>query len=186
MPLSSSSLTRRRALLTFGAALATTTVSAIDTREAAPKFKAKTLDGESLNNDSVRGKVVLLEFWATWCPYCRRDEPALQELVEDYEGNGLLLVGVDVAESRKTVKRYLESHPHAGKTVMMEDTNLAAAFAAKAFPYYVLIDREGYVVGEQRGSGGAASLRKLLKRAGLDSSRDDDGADELQASPRRN
>jgi len=177
-------VSRRNALLTLSLAWAGRRASAIDSREAAPKFRAKTLDGESLNNQSVRGKVLLIEFWATWCPYCRRDEPALDEIVEDFGGRGLLLVGVDVGESRKTVQRYLGGRPRAGKVVVMEDTNLAAAFAAKSFPYYVVIDREGYIAGEQRGSGGPGALRKLLKRAGLDSSTEDDGG-ELQSSPRR-
>lgn len=178
-------VSRRNALLTLGLACAARTASAIDTRKAAPKFRAKTLEGESLNNDSVHGKVLLIEFWATWCPYCKRDESALQEIVDDFEGKGLVLVGVNVGESKKTIKKYLETSHRAGKEVYMEDTNLAAVFAAKAFPHYVLIDRDGYLAGEQRGSGGVSSLRHLLKRAGLDSAKDSESPDELQSSPRK-
>ena len=51
---------------------------ALDHADPAPRFRAKTMDGEIITNDSIRGKMVLLQFWATWCPYCKRDMPALE------------------------------------------------------------------------------------------------------------
>jgi hypothetical protein len=69
--------------------------------------------------------------------------------------------------------------------VLMEDTNLAAMFAAKSFPLYELMDREGRMVAEQKGAGGEAALRRMLRRAGLVSAGNDDEPLELRASPRR-
>lgn len=69
----------------------------------------------------------------------------------------------------------------------MEDTNLAAMFAAKSFPKYVLIDRKERVVGEQNGAGGEAALRRLLLESGLGPGHGDDASVQfqLQSSPRR-
>jgi len=142
---------------------------AIDTREPAPKFKAKSIDGELFTNESTTGKVVLIQFWATWCPYCKRDQPAVDAMVEEFANQGLIVLAVDVGESRKKVKQYLEKAPRSCKIVLTEDTNLAAWYAAKTYPYYVAIDARGKVAGEVKGAGGESSLRRLLHKAGLDS-----------------
>lgn len=83
------------------------------------------------------------------------------------------------------MKAFLERNPRTVNVVMMEDTNLAAMFAAKSFPQYELIDRQGRVVAEQKGAGGEASLRSLLRKAGLGSDGDDETLVELRSSPRR-
>jgi thiol-disulfide isomerase/thioredoxin len=153
--------------------------------EPAPRFSAKTMAGETFNNSTLMGKVVLVEFWTTWCPYCKRDAEPLDDLAEEFGKDGLVLLAVDVGESKKTVKAFLEQNPRRAKVVLMEDTNLAAMFAAKRFPKYALIDREGKVAGEQNGSGGDASLRRLLRKAGLGGEGTDDAPIELRSSPRR-
>lgn len=140
-----------------------------DGSERAPRFRAKTLDGETFTNESVKGKVVLLQFWTTWCKFCRREQPVVDDINKEFAPKGLVLLAVDVGESRKTVKKYLQENPRAVKVVLTEDTNLAAMFAATAFPIYVVIDREGNIAGMQRGAGGERALRQLLSRAGLES-----------------
>jgi len=159
-------MTRRSLIcgvLTSSAALA------IDLHPPAGKFKAKTLDGETFDNQSVAGKVVLIQFWATWCQYCRSDESSVETIVREFSSKGLIVLAVDVGESKKKVKQYLEKSPRSCKIVLTEDTNLAAWYAAKTYPYYVLIDREGKLAGEQKGAGGQTSLRRLLHKSGLDS-----------------
>jgi thiol-disulfide isomerase/thioredoxin len=140
-----------------------------EAQEPAPRFSAKTLAGEKFTNDSVKGKVVLVQFWTTWCPYCRRDQSAVDAIDREFAGKGLVALAVNVGESRKTVTTYLEQNPRSCRIVLTEDTNLAAVFGATSFPVYVLIDREGNIAGTQRGAGGEAALRRLLSRAGLES-----------------
>ncbi len=73
-------LSRRKALAAISSGLSIPAiVLALDHSEPAPRFRAKTMDGEIITNDSMRGKVVLLQFWATWCPYCKRDMPRSKE-----------------------------------------------------------------------------------------------------------
>ncbi len=169
-------ISRRKAIAITGYSLAIAPLlRAGDTPEAAPRFNAKTL----------AGKVVLIEFWTTWCPYCRNDAGTLDDLAVEFQKDGLIVLAVDVAESKKKVTAYLSANPRKAKIVLMTDTNLAAMFAATSFPYYVLINREGGVAAEQRGSGGELSLRQLSRRAGLESEGIDDAPVELRASPRR-
>ena len=138
-----------------------------DTLEHAPNFWAKTVGGEKYTNENIKGKVVLLQFWTTWCPNCRRDEPAVESLNEEFKDKGLVVLSVDVGEAKKKVMKYLADSPRSCKMVLMDDTNLAAMFAARAFPVYVLIDREGNIAGRQNGAGGEESLRRLLAKAGI-------------------
>jgi thiol-disulfide isomerase/thioredoxin len=142
---------------------------AIGSREPAPNFHAKTLDGEVFTNESLKGKVVLLQFWTTWCPYCKQEQDAVEALVHHFAGRGLVVLAVNVGESKKKVKQYLADAPRTRKIVLTDDTNLATMFAAKSYPIYVLIDRDGNIAGRQDGAAGEAALRELLARAGLES-----------------
>ena len=138
-----------------------------DSPESAPHFHAKTIDGELFNNDSVKGKVVLLDFWTTWCPYCRQEEAMVDEIAHEYARNGLIVLAVNVGEPKKKVKKYLQDNPRGCKVVMTEDTNLAAMYQATVYPIYVVIDRDGNIAGTQRGAAGERGLRNLLRRAGI-------------------
>jgi thiol-disulfide isomerase/thioredoxin len=136
--------------------------------EPAPRFHAKSLDGENFSNDSMKGKVVLLQFWATWCKYCRGEQSVVDELTREFADRGLVVLAVDFMEPKKVVKKYLEQMPRACKVILTEDTNLAALYPSRSFPLYVVIDRDGNIAGTQKGAGGAVSLRRLLRRAGLE------------------
>src|SRR5450631_145347 len=160
-------------LLTFSGALAGPAFAGPqareDDREPAPRFHAKTLAGEQFTNDSTKGKVILFEFWTTWCPYCKSEEGLVNDLATEFAGKGLVVIAVDVAESKKVVQQYLKDHPRKCHIVMTGDTNLAAMYAANRYPIYVVVDREGKIVDTQHGAGGERPLRRLLARAGLES-----------------
>lgn len=139
-----------------------------DQPEPAPHFRAKTLTGETFNNDSVKGKVVLFEFWTTWCPYCKREQALVDQVNQQYADQGLVVLAVDVGEGKKKVMKYLAENPRSCRIVLTEDTNLAAMYAATSYPIYVVVDRDGNIAGEQRGAAGERGLRNLLRRAGIE------------------
>ena len=143
-------------------------------KEPAPRFSATTTVGEKFTNDSIKGQVVLLEFWTTWCGFCADEAGFVDKIGKELAPKGLILLAIDVGESKKTVKKYLEQHPRGCKIVLMEDTNLAAMYAATVYPIYVVIDRDGYIVGTQRGAGGEEALRRLIARAGIASEDESD------------
>lgn len=133
----------------------------------APRFRAKSMDGASFDNASLTGKVVLIQFWATWCGVCRKDQPDVDELVTQHTDAGLVVLAVNLGEGKRKVQQYLEDSPRKGHIVLMPDTNLAAAFRADALPYYVAINRAGKLAKEQKGSTGLSGLESLLTAAGL-------------------
>jgi len=167
-----------RGSLVFAALLSVVCASANSTKEKepAPRFSATTTTGEKFNNASIKGKVVLLEFWTTWCGFCAEEAAFVDKIGKEFSDKGLILLAINVGESKKTVRKYLEQHPRNCKIVMMEDTNLAAMYQATVYPIYVVIDRDGKIVDTQRGAGGEDALRQLLTRAGLQSPDSDDSA----------
>jgi thiol-disulfide isomerase/thioredoxin len=162
------SFVRRRVALLATILAFCGTLRAIDSRASAPRFVAKTMDGEKFTNDVLKGKVVLLQFWTTWCSNCRHDQEAVEAVVQEFASQSLVVLAVDVGESKKKVKQYLEASPRSCKIVLTEDTNLAAVFAAKSYPLYVLLDRDGKITGTQNGAAGEDALFRLLSKAGLE------------------
>jgi thiol-disulfide isomerase/thioredoxin len=157
----------RRCLIALTVFTTILAVAGSDDGEPAPRFHAKTLTGESYSNQSIKGKVVLLEFWTTWCPYCKNEEALVDGLDHEFADKGLLVLAIDVAESKKKVKQYLQQNPRSCRIVLTEDTNLAAMYQATTYPIYVVIDRDGNIAAEQRGAAGERALRGLLRRAGV-------------------
>jgi cytochrome c biogenesis protein CcmG/thiol:disulfide interchange protein DsbE len=140
-----------------------------ETGQPAPRFHAKTTAGDQFNNASVKGKVVLFEFWTTWCKYCEAEASMVDDVAKEFADKGLIVLAVDVLEPDQKVRKYLAEHPRSVPVVLTKDTNLAAMYNAQSYPIYVVIDRDGNIAAEQRGAAGDAALRGLLKRAGLES-----------------
>jgi thiol-disulfide isomerase/thioredoxin len=152
----------------LAAVLAAVMPAAGDDGDPAPRFSARTLDGERYTNQSLAGHPVLIQFWATWCPRCRSDQPAVDAIAREFADKGLVVLAVDLGESKRTVTSYLDRSPRQCKIVLMQDTNLTAVFAAKVVPLYVLIGEDGRIAGTQMGAGGEALLRRFIRRAGLE------------------
>jgi len=147
--------------------------AADETGQPAPRFRAKTMTGEQFNNASIKGKVVLFEFWTTWCKYCEEEAELVDGIAKEFSDKRLIVLAVDVLEPDQKVKKYLVEHPRSVPIVLTKDTNLAAMYNAQSYPIYVVIDRDGNIAAEQRGAGGETSLRRLLKRAGIETKDED-------------
>src|SRR6266478_9930911 len=141
-----------------------------ETGQPALRFRAKTMTGEQFNNASIKGKVVLFEFWTTWCKYCEEEAELVDDIAKEFSDKGLIVLAVDVLEPDQKVKKYLLEHPRSVPIVLTKDTNLAAMYNAQSYPIYVVIGRDGNIAAEQRGAGGETALRRMLSRAGLQSS----------------
>jgi thiol-disulfide isomerase/thioredoxin len=161
----------RRVLPVLFALIALSALAADETGQPAPRFRAKTTTGSQFNNESVKGKVVLFEFWTTWCKYCEAEAELVDDIAKEFSDKGLIVLAVDVLEPDQKVKKYLLEHPRSVPIVLTKDTNLAAMYNAQSYPIYVVIGRDGNIAAEQRGAGGERGLRKLLSRAGLESNK---------------
>jgi cytochrome c biogenesis protein CcmG, thiol:disulfide interchange protein DsbE len=126
------------------------------------------LQGNTLALADFRGKIVLLDFWTTWCPPCRADGPALEKLYSAYGGKDLVIVGISVNEDRGVVKKFLDEHPHSYPIVLTTENEMPSSYQIAAFPTYIVIGRNGTLITATEGDKGFTYLRKLLRKAGLD------------------
>jgi cytochrome c biogenesis protein CcmG, thiol:disulfide interchange protein DsbE len=111
----------------------------------APDFRLATANGGSMALSELRGKVVVLNFWATWCVPCRAEMPALEQVYQTHGGRGLVIVGIDVQESAEKVLGFL---PEVGVTfpiLLDTDTRLATRYRATGLPATFIVDRAGVV-----------------------------------------
>ena len=160
-------------LCVLGGVFAFTAFAGDETSQPAPRFRAKTTTGDQYNNANIKGKVVLFEFWTTWCKYCEEEAELVDDIAKEFSGKGLIVLAVDVLEPDQKVKKYLAEHPRSVPIVLTKDTNLAAMYNAQSYPIYVVIDRDGNIAAEQRGAAGERALRNLLRRAGIESNESD-------------
>lgn len=137
---------------------------------SAPRFTLKDLAGSAVSNESLKGKVVLLDFWATWCKPCRRAIPELQALHEKFVRRGFSVVGVSIDEGDPArVKRFVTSKKIAYPVAVDSEKEPAwDAFHVKAVPAAYLIDREGRIVAQWTGTPAnakdlEAKLEELLR-----------------------
>ena len=133
------------------------------TGQPAPRFRANTTTGEQFNNESTKAKVILFEFWTTWCKYCEEEAQLVDDSAKEFKSKDLIVPAVDVLEPDQRVKKYLAEHPRSVPVVLTRDTNLAAMYNAQVYPIYVVIDGDGNIAAGERG------LRRMLRRAGLES-----------------
>jgi len=115
-----------------------------------------TLDGEKLVLADLRGKVVLLDFWATWCKPCRNAVPHLRRLAQRMEDQPFELVGVSVDGNEEALRRYLEEEGVTWTQIWDPSNQSSEVFGIKSYPFYLVIDHEGRPASVVRGWGGSS------------------------------
>ncbi|MCY1035880.1 TlpA disulfide reductase family protein [Corallococcus sp. BB11-1] len=137
---------------------------------AAPQsFTMRKHDGGSLALADLKGKVVMLDFWATWCPPCREEMPYLVKLAKEYEPQGLVFVAASRDEgpsAEQEVDYFLQRfQPDLRPYVVYADDDVARAFQVNALPTLYFLDGDGKVTDAQRGMLSEAGLRRRIERA---------------------
>ena len=132
--------------------------------KSAPAWELKDTDGKAVKSSDFKGKVVLLDFWATWCPPCREEIPGFVELQKKYGKEGLVIVGISLDEQGPKVvkpfmKKYAINYP-----VVMGDSKTGALFGGvEAIPTTFVIDREGKIVNKHVGLVAKSTFESEIK-----------------------
>ena len=119
-------------------------------RQPAPSVKLKLLQAPQASFDGwagLRGKLVILEFWATWCDSCAEEQPRLNALADRFQGRPVQLLSI-TSEPEAVVRKYLKSHPLRGWVGLDPDGAAFDAFSVHGLPKTVLLDADGLILGE--------------------------------------
>jgi thiol-disulfide isomerase/thioredoxin/outer membrane lipoprotein-sorting protein len=135
--------------------------------QKAAEFSLPDLQGRTRTLSSYRGKVVLLDFWATWCGPCRMVLPHVQKLHRELRAKGLVVLGIDIGEGAATVRPFLAKNGYDFSVLLDKNQVVAGRYKAAAIPTTVIIDRKGMIVAYFTGARDEDDLREALKKAGL-------------------
>jgi thiol-disulfide isomerase/thioredoxin len=159
-------LLQRVALSLVGAVFAASTLAA-KPGEPAPAFDLTGANGERIALAGLRGRVVYVDFWASWCAPCRRSFPWMNALAARYKGEGFAVVGINVDKRREDAERFLRDTPAAFTIAYDADGSTPAAYAVGGMPSSYLVDRNGVVVDVEEGfhEGRRADIEAKIRAA---------------------
>jgi len=138
----------------------------IEAGKKAADFLLRDLQGSDVRLRDLHGKIVVLDFWATWCPPCRKELPEVVKLYEQYRDQDVAVFGIS-DESSGIVKKYLSGNKFTLPVLVDEHKSVGRMYGAHAIPTLVVIDREGIIRVHKVGGQSANELRAALKEAGL-------------------
>ena len=113
----------------------------------APDFTLETLQGEKITLSHLRGKIVVVNFWATWCLPCRKETPALEKAYEQYKDSGMVILGVNLTDqdSVSEVESFVQEFKLSYPILLDQDGNISNLYQIQGLPMTFFINREGII-----------------------------------------
>ena len=138
--------------------------------ETAADFSFERYEGAPSRLSALKGHVVVLDFWATWCPPCREELPGLEALAREYEGRGVILLAAnqetsEVAECKEAVLTWVQHDAAMAQYAVFPEHSAHAAYKIQALPTVFVIGRDGKIVANGRGLRDQDEIREWIERA---------------------
>lgn len=133
----------------------------IEVGQPAPNFTLENLDGEEVSLEDYKGKIVMLNFWATWCKFCVTEMPDMNKLQE--ENDDLVILAVNVKEEKSKVKDYIDEGGYGFEVVLDYEGKISETYLVSAFPTSYFVDREGILLGGVPGMLEYPQMDQLIK-----------------------
>jgi peroxiredoxin len=129
----------------------------------APSWSLKGMDGKLVKSEDFKGKVLVVDFWATWCGPCVKEIPGFIELEKKYGKQGFAVVGISMDDSSDPVKKFIK-RKKVNYKIVMGDSKVTRDFGGiSAIPRTFVIDRKGNIVHDHIGYGSMESFEKVIK-----------------------
>lgn len=140
---------------------------ALSLQKMAPAFTVTALDGTHFNLDEMGGRVVLIDFWATWCGPCNEELPHMKQLAKDFAGEPLVIISVSWDSDEAKWRSFIDKNQMTWVQYRDADHALTNKFGINAIPHYFTIDADGVLTSEELGTGHdiEGKLKKLIARA---------------------
>ena len=139
----------------------------IKNRKPAPAVKGTTLDGSPLDLAGFKGKITVVNFWASWCAPCRAEAPTMQKISEETKASGVQFVGVDIKDGKDNAQAFLRTFKVTYPSLYDQAGQIALAFRdipPNAVPSTLIIDRQGKVAARAIGSISYSPLRDIVTK----------------------
>ncbi len=138
-------LTRVMVVAAIGSILSASIAAAVELGSPAPGFDASTFDNKPVRLADYRGKVVFVDFWASWCSPCRQSLPLYDKLSGEFPASDFAVVAINVDENVADAKKFLAEHPVKYTIVQNPKGDIPKAFGIDGMPSSYLIDRDGTI-----------------------------------------
>ena len=140
---------------------------ALSIAKMAPAFTVISLDGSKFNLDAMNGRVVLIDFWATWCGPCNAELPHMKKIAKEFAGQPLVIISVSWDSDETKWKNFIAKNEMTWVQYRDADHGLSKSFGVEAIPHYFTIDSEGVLTAEMLGEGSdvEGKLKKLVAKA---------------------
>jgi peroxiredoxin len=145
---------------------------ALSTYPMAPPFTVTALDGSKFSLDAMGGRVVLIDFSATWCGPCNEELPHMKKIAKEFAGQPLVIISVSWDSDETKWKNFIDKNEMTWIQYRDADHHLSNLFSINSIPHYFTIDSDGVLTAEMMGSGSdvEGKLKKLIARAKASSS----------------
>jgi len=128
----------------------------------APDFRLESLDGRQVSLADYAGQVVLLNFWATWCPPCKDEIPAIERVYEAHRDEGFMVLGINEGEALAVVQVFASEIGITYPVLIDKRGNVAAKYRRRGLPLTLIVDRDGVIQVRHEGYLTAGQLDKYL------------------------
>ena len=133
-----------------------------DENRAVPEVKVALLDGRQTSLEQLRGKVVLVNFWATWCPYCRHEMPNMERFYRDYRAQGFEILALSQDDAPEPVRQFMAKEGYHFPVAMAEARHAVAFGGVSRLPTSFIVDKQGRVRHKISGQVHYARLESLV------------------------
>lgn len=136
----------------------------------APELTLTAVDGTQVSMKALRGKTVLMYFWATWCVPCREASAVVKKEAEQWKDKGLVILAIDYGEEKKVIDGYLAQNHAPGTVLLDENRAMASSCGVQSIPGLLVVSKEGKIVYQESGysDNTESSLNAALKKQGFE------------------
>ena len=128
----------------------------------APSFQGTTLDGRTISLDDLKGTVVVIDFWSSWCPPCRREAPGLAQVYDEFRGKGVEFLGVAIWDQEDNVRDFVDELGVPYPNIMDDKGAIAIDYGVIKLPEKFFVDRDGNLARKFSGPTEPDDLRDAL------------------------
>lgn len=131
-------------------------------RQKENDFTLTDLAGNRVSLKNLRGKDVYLNFWTTWCPWCKEELPALEKVSREYKNKDLVVLAVDIGEDQKTVSDYIRQNGYDFSVLLDANQAVAQQYGVTSIPVSLFIDKKGNIAKKNVGAMTESQMRQII------------------------